>query len=166
MATSTHSGKKRAKPARRSDFTPEAWAERKRLQANARQLAWQQAHPDRDRQKKWRAKNPHKAAEYSRKYRKKNVESNKRSRRKAWLRDKYGLTPEQVNEQRRDQLDRCKICDAEFKPGRNGMHIDHSHETGRFRGLLCGKCNVGLGQFRDSPQLLRQAAKYLESVVC
>jgi hypothetical protein len=52
----------------------------------------------------------------------------------------------------------CAIC------GLPEEHVDHDHVTGQVRGLLCAGCNKGLGFFRDSPQLLRQAAEYLEEV--
>ena len=50
----------------------------------------------------------------------------------------------------------CVICGDEGK-----MNIDHSHETGSVRGVLCNKCNFGLGHFRDDPTLLEFAAQYL-----
>lgn len=43
-----------------------------------------------------------------------------------------------------------------------GMHLDHDHATGEFRGWLCSKCNTGLGMFNDSPKLLERAIQYLE----
>ena len=52
---------------------------------------------------------------------------------------------------------RCAICDAP-----DPEHLDHDHRTGWVRGILCFNCNGGLGQFRDSPELLAQAVSYLK----
>lgn len=51
----------------------------------------------------------------------------------------------------------CMICDVEMTL----PHIDHDHETGYVRGILCPRCNLGLGYFVDSPDLLLNAARYL-----
>lgn len=53
----------------------------------------------------------------------------------------------------------CAICS---KPSRTRLHIDHNHKTGKYRGLLCSPCNIGLGHFKDSPSLLRKAIEYLK----
>jgi hypothetical protein len=55
----------------------------------------------------------------------------------------------------------CAICGQQ--DGDRKLAADHDHETGFYRGLLCTKCNNGLGSFRDSPDLLRKAAEYLEA---
>lgn len=55
---------------------------------------------------------------------------------------------------------RCWICDEPPPPG-TSLHVDHCHRTGRIRGLLCAQCNAGLGFFRDRPELMTLAAKYL-----
>lgn len=57
------------------------------------------------------------------------------------------------------QLRECIICGESQKLQ---LAIDHDHRTGRVRGALCSRCNLGLGHFRDSPELLRLAALYLE----
>jgi hypothetical protein len=54
----------------------------------------------------------------------------------------------------------CDLCGQPFKPGRDKT-LDHNHETGEPRGVLCTSCNQGLGRFHDSPALLEKAAAYL-----
>lgn len=66
-----------------------------------------------------------------------------------------------------DQDGLCAICGEPNYIYRHGevttrLFLDHNHTTGRFRGLLCHSCNVGLGMFRDSPALLRAACSYLK----
>jgi hypothetical protein len=61
------------------------------------------------------------------------------------------------------QEGKCLICGVEFKSlSRRLWHIDHCHETGVVRGMLCQDCNTSLGKFGDSPAVLRKAADYLE----
>lgn len=75
-------------------------------------------------------------------------------------RGKYGITPEQYVAMVKDQRGLCAICE---RPMTRHPHIDHCHETGVIRGLLCYTCNVGLGSFGDDPERLRSAAKYVEA---
>lgn len=58
----------------------------------------------------------------------------------------------------------CAICTGPPR-GRGRYHFDHDHLTGRFRGLLCTKCNTGIGQFNDDQILLIRAAGYLAAQV-
>ena len=82
------------------------------------------------------------------------------ARRRARLREKYRITPETVEELMRAQDGRCAICAAEPE---EGLNIDHDHSNGLVRGLLCRGCNVGLGHFKDNPDLLAGAMAYLTS---
>lgn len=50
----------------------------------------------------------------------------------------------------------CGICG-----GNRNLHVDHDHDTGRFRGILCRNCNIGLGHFRSNRELLLKAVEYL-----
>jgi hypothetical protein len=70
---------------------------------------------------------------------------------------RYKLTKNEVEEIRRSQDDRCAICGD---PG--PQHLDHDHDLGGIRQLLCQRCNHGLGLFRDDPGLLHLAAFYVE----
>ncbi len=56
----------------------------------------------------------------------------------------------------------CAICNEPDPSGRR-LAVDHDHDSGLYRGLLCSNCNTALGKFRDRPDLLRKAADYLEA---
>jgi len=75
---------------------------------------------------------------------------------------KYGLTLETFEEMLASQNHSCQICKSKTPGGSGNFHVDHDHETGVVRGLLCSKCNVALGLFQDDPETLRQAANYLK----
>ena len=68
----------------------------------------------------------------------------------------YGITACEYTKMRILQNDACAICGSV-----GDLHIDHDHATGKIRGLLCGKCNRGLGQFEDSVEHMRSAVEYL-----
>lgn len=71
---------------------------------------------------------------------------------------KYGLTLEDYDRLVESQDGRCLICDEEPE---ETLRVDHCHDGGHVRGLLCHRCNAGLGLFGDDPQRLRNAADYL-----
>jgi hypothetical protein len=75
----------------------------------------------------------------------------------AYFYRRYKITRQAIDGIRAGQDDRCAIC-GDPSP----EHLDHDHETGRIRRLLCQRCNHGLGLFRDEPYLLRVAALYVE----
>ena len=76
------------------------------------------------------------------------------------LKVKYGLTEIDIEALAIDQQGRCAICRKILLVG-SFTHVDHDHETGSIRGLLCVNCNLGLGAFFHRPELLRAAAEYL-----
>lgn len=76
----------------------------------------------------------------------------------------YGLSQEQFEALLATQDGRCAICGSADWPGKHRRpYVDHCHKTGAVRGLLCGKCNNGLGMYDDDPARLRAAADYLET---
>lgn len=79
--------------------------------------------------------------------------------RRARLKKKYGISLEQYDAMLAKQGGVCAICGR--PPGRRRLAVDHCHKTKRVRGLLCYKCNYGLGVFRDDPVRLAKASAYL-----
>lgn len=79
---------------------------------------------------------------------------------------RYGVTPEDYDRMLAEQDGKCALCGRPPTP--NGvraaskLHVDHDHETGAVRDLLCSTCNVGIGNLGDDPGLLRAAAAYIE----
>lgn len=73
--------------------------------------------------------------------------------------DRYGITKDIFDKMLTEQNNKCSIC--ELKINENSCHIDHCHSTGEVRGLLCEKCNKGLGQFDDNINYLKNAINYL-----
>ena len=72
---------------------------------------------------------------------------------------KYNLTIEQYNKLIIEQDNKCLICG---KPQENKkLAIDHCHTTNKVRGLLCSRCNLGIGLFKDDPDLLLKAGQYI-----
>lgn len=74
---------------------------------------------------------------------------------------KYGIDKTLHDEMLANQNGKCAICTRELSLQKE-VHIDHCHTTGKVRGILCGKCNKGLGQFEDNVEYLNNAIKYLK----
>lgn len=74
---------------------------------------------------------------------------------------KFGLSEEDYADMLRDQDGRCAICQTADPGGNRSFAVDHDHETGNVRGLLCTNCNIGLGCFRDNANYLLAAVGYL-----
>lgn len=82
----------------------------------------------------------------------------KESGKKKWRINKYGISNEMFESLRASQNNACAICKLEVKE----LCVDHDHETGMVRALLCRKCNTGLGHFKDNVTTIENAIKYLE----
>lgn len=78
------------------------------------------------------------------------------------LQYRHGITLEQYHQMLEDQDHKCAICQRypEDNP-KNPWHVDHDHKTGKIRGILCHACNTALGNFKDDPETLGNALKYL-----
>lgn len=131
---------------------------------------WCLEHPDRVRelrratQAKRRAADPDAARAREREWRRRNPTPYRLQDRRQLLKQ-YGLTIETYNALAEAQGGKCAICEGPpcGRKGESGarFHVDHCHETGRVRGLLCHRCNTALGSFRDDRELLRRALAYL-----
>ena len=89
------------------------------------------------RAREWRAKNPDKVRAYNRKY-------------------KYAISSEEFDRLCQKQKHFCAVC-LKQRP----LCVDHCHETGKIRGLLCRSCNTGLGYFKDDFSTIVRAANYI-----
>jgi len=123
----------------------------------------------------WRHANPDKAQAQRARYRAKHPEEfragvrrwyalNREKRREYEYRKKYGLSVAEAEAQLAAQGHCCPICKAVLRlgKGKQGGFVDHCHESGEFRGILCMRCNAGLGLFKHNPAFLRAAANYLK----
>lgn len=90
-----------------------------------------------------------------------------RKREARWVHT-YGITMEQFFALAAQQQNLCAICGVKLILTGSRTHrkaaVDHDHVTGKIRGILCGSCNVGLGNFRDDYRLLLRAVAYLKGL--
>lgn len=78
------------------------------------------------------------------------------------IKRKYGLTPEQYEKILKDQNHECGICNRKETCSREfKFRVDHCHKTGKVRGLLCHKCNAGIGMLGDTLKAIEKAVLYL-----
>jgi hypothetical protein len=79
------------------------------------------------------------------------------------LRLKYGLTPEQHAQMLEDQDYACAICKTpESEAGAKGLAVDHCHDSGRVRKLLCSCCNTALGLLKENPTTISNLLHYVQ----
>lgn len=89
-------------------------------------------------------------------------EQNPEKKRGSRILRAYGIDLAEYEARFASQEGRCLICSVASTETPKGLFVDHDHNTGRVRGLLCQACNMGIGQLGDSPSRLRAAADYLE----
>lgn len=111
--------------------------------------------------REWREKNTERVAAYEHR-RDRSVENRATS-----LRVNYGISVEDYERMLSEQEERCAICGRpETALGAHGevkrLAVDHDHETGIVRGLLCARCNVGIGLMNHDPMVLAAAIAYLK----
>jgi len=86
---------------------------------------------------------------------------NKESVRNSNLIKAYGITLEGYNSLFNKQSGCCAICNKHQAELSQTLAVDHNHETGEIRGLLCHSCNLALGLFQDNTEYLTKAKAYL-----
>jgi len=128
--------------------------------------------------REWRVANPERAKAISRKTKQKHIDAN-RARCRAYAKAKraenpgyfrarhlkfaYGLTPAEWQAMFDAQEQRCKICGTNNPRGKRARwHTDHNHATGKVRGILCSKCNSGIGLMEENVEVLQKAAAYVK----
>jgi hypothetical protein len=97
-------------------------------------------------------------------FRKQNPDIVKERDKGYYFKKKYGITTHQLADMWTSQNGKCGNpgCLSTLVRGKAGFAVDHCHETGRVRGLLCMKCNVSLGNVKDSVSRLLGLIKYLK----
>ncbi len=117
---------------------------------------------------RWRNENPGKQVLANRKYQQNNPEAFRASKKKWRLKSIYGLSLEEFNAMLEAQAGGCAACSVplvEFSKARDGLVVDHNHETGEVRGLLCNTCNMALGLLGDDPSRIAALGRYCQQFV-
>ena len=109
--------------------------------------------------KEYYQNNKEKFLEKAKDWSEQNQEKTRETKRRYRYKKYYNTTIEEVEENLEAQSGKCCICEKDIT---EKFHVDHDHDTGNARGLLCVSCNSALGKFNDDPEMLKRAAKYLE----
>lgn len=133
-------------------------------QGRAKYASWtpEEKESNRQRSQRWRHENADRHNETNRAAVRRRPEQYARTARTLHYKRRFGMTIDDYETMLADQGDACAICGSTEAKG-YGKHfpIDHDHVTGEIRGLLCSKCNAGLGLFNDDPARLTAAVAYL-----
>jgi len=120
--------------------------------------------------REWRIKNKDKLREQDREWKKKNRQNIATLARIRYQKNsqkeldrirfkKYGITGEEFRTIVQKQNGRCPICSRTID---KNLSVDHNHDTGKIRGIICNKCNLSIGNAESDPNRLRAMANYLE----
>jgi len=89
-------------------------------------------------------------------------QNNKENVKERKLIKKYNMTLSEYKNLLVQQEHKCAICSVDLNTlNLKHVHVDHCHDTQKVRGILCHKCNLGIGQFADDPAMLERATAYL-----
>lgn len=78
------------------------------------------------------------------------------------LKRNYSISTGQYEEMLKEQLGGCAICETTISYGSKSLAVDHCHQTGKVRGLLCTACNTALGLLKEDMELFKKSIQYLE----
>jgi hypothetical protein len=110
----------------------------------------------------YEARNKEKRNQKCRDFNKPYYEANKLKWRNNNLLLNYGISLDEFNQMRQEQNYSCKLCGKHEDLFDRGLYVDHCHDTGDVRGLLCVGCNAGLGMLGDNVEGLERAISYLK----
>lgn len=118
---------------------------------------------DREKSRRWREANPDRQRAFSRaSHEKRKLLPDYREKRNAnAMRYAYGIEMAEYDAMLAAQGGVCAICKGPHRGVGKRLHVDHCHDTGKVRGLLCGNCNTFIGLAEHDPHRLRQAIAYL-----
>lgn len=135
---------------------------------------WQRKNRDKTRvyAQTYRDKHPGRVAQARREYLARNPEQAEANRRRSrdyqkrnnhaiTLRQNYGLTPRDYTLMWLAQRSGCGVCGGTQVGGRSRLSVDHNHETGAIRGLLCNNCNAALGLLKEDQRRIAALSAYL-----
>jgi hypothetical protein len=111
----------------------------------------------------WRNRNKEATKYHAQTYYKKNRLKYLEKSKERHLRKTFGLSKLQYAQLLVKQNGRCAICDVPADECVRLLSVDHDHNTGEIRGLLCGSCNTAIGLLKDDPVILASALQYLAS---
>ncbi len=103
----------------------------------------------------------HKDIMKSRKIGREDYKKNKKRKWSSGLKTRYGITSYEYNNLLESQNSKCGICGMDQNKLKKRLHVDHNHNTGEIRGLICKSCNLAIGLIKDDISILNKMIKYL-----